>query len=71
MVHRRMAVVAHGQIDQAKGCRHSAHQTASHNTADTASAAAMRAGALMASRVVPGETGSCMDWESGIVIILL
>jgi hypothetical protein len=31
----------------------------------------MRAGALMASRVVPGETGSCMDRESGIVIILL
>jgi hypothetical protein len=60
VMHRGMAVVAHGQVDQAKGGVHSAHQTQSHSTTDTASARATRVDALMASRAVPGEIGWCM-----------
>ena len=71
MMDRRVAVVAYGQVDQAQGGGHIAHQATNHSTAETASAAAMRAGALMASRVVPGETGSCMDQEAGIATYLL
>jgi hypothetical protein len=56
-----MAIVAHGQIDQAERRRHSAHQAASHNSAARPSAAAMRADALMASSVVPGETRVFID----------
>jgi hypothetical protein len=60
VMHRGMAVVAHGEIDQAEGGGHSAHQAHSHSIPDTTSAQAMRVGALIASRAVPGETGSCM-----------
>src|SRR5262249_20213058 len=58
---RRMAVVAHRQVDQAKGGVHSAHQTGSHSASEIITAHATRVGALMASRAVPGETGSCMS----------
>ena len=61
VMHGRMAVVAHGQIDQTERRRHSAHQAASHNSAARPSAAAMRADALMASSVVPGETRVFID----------
>ncbi len=65
VMHRRMAIVAHGQVDQAESGVHlepqdSAHQAHSHSRPDTPSAAATRAGALMASRKVPGEMGPCM-----------
>ena len=61
VMHGRMAVVAHGQIDQTERRRHSAHQAASHNSAARPNAAAMRADALMASSVVPGETRVFID----------
>lgn len=57
---RRMAIIAHGQVDQAKRCRHIAHQAASHSKAAIANAAAMRRGELMARSVVPGEMDSGM-----------
>ena len=49
MVHRRMAIVTHGQIDKAKDRIHDrAHQAQTQSTADTPNAIAMRAEALMA-----------------------
>ena len=44
-MHRGVAVVAHGEIDQAERCGHSAHHRQSHSPAATASAAATRRGA--------------------------
>ena len=58
-MHGGMTIVAHRQVDQAQRGVHSAHQAQSHSSADTPSASATRVGALMASRAVPGETGSC------------
>jgi hypothetical protein len=39
---------------------YSAHQAQSHSIAERPRAAAIRAGALIASKVVPGEIGRCM-----------
>lgn len=51
-----MAVVTDRQVDKLQHRTHSAHQTQSHSSAATPSAATERVEALMASRAVPGET---------------
>src|SRR5204863_546712 len=61
VMHGGVAIVADREIDQLQDRVHSAHQTHSHNPADTQSASDTRAGALMARSRVPGETKPCMS----------
>jgi len=68
VMHGGMPVVGDREVDQLQRRIHSAHHTASHSTVARPSAQAMRWGALMPRRAVPGEGGEPRMHQ--IVIIL-